>query len=166
MIKNCRLPRRMKNRQFSGLIRYRENGMFIFPDRENRGNLPTNINFLHREFTPNTKKFLRVLKIKGCTRTVVWCDTATIFWLWGTFWVENNPIMEWSFWNRFCCIWDCGLECILVIVYLSMGSGSRINIIFWGPTTHGILPWSELGNRDPRLARKLICYGCFTSSDR
>ena len=35
--------------------------MFIFPDRENTGNLPKNIKnvFLHREFAFNTGKILR-----------------------------------------------------------------------------------------------------------
>ena len=66
---------------------------------------------------------------------------------WGfeaNFELGENPIMEWSFCNRLCCIWDCGLECTLVIVYLFVGSGSRINIIFWGCWKHRkfCLGWS------------------------
>ena len=30
----------------------------------------------------------------------------------------------------FCCIWDYSLKCILVVVNLSMGSGSRIMLYF------------------------------------
>ena len=33
---------------------------------------------------------------------------------------------EMKFSNKFCCIWGCGLECILVVLYRTMCSGSRI----------------------------------------
>ena len=53
------------------------------------------------------------------------------------------------FCNKFWRIWDCDLECTLVEVYFSMGSGSVINIIFWDWKEPGkmlkaqeILPWS------------------------
>ena len=39
-------------------------------------------------------------------------------------------LLEGSFCNRLCCIWDRGLKFILVVVYLSMGSVSKINVIF------------------------------------
>ena len=54
-----------------------------------------------------------------------------------------------KFCNRLCFIWDCGSECILVVGYLSAGSGSRINVnIFWGQKLKAqvILPWSECCN--------------------
>ena len=40
--------------------------MFIFPDRENTGNLSKNIKnlFLHREFNSNTGKILKFKKLK------------------------------------------------------------------------------------------------------
>ena len=33
---------------------------------------------------------------------------------------------------QLCYIWDRGLECTLVVVYLSMVTGSRINTVFGG----------------------------------
>ena len=73
-----------------------------------------------REFTSYTENFevLKIMNVKG----LCW-DTATIFWLEPKFELGDNLIMVWGFFNRLCCIWDCGSECILVVVYL-VGSGS------------------------------------------
>ena len=46
--------------------------------------------------------------------------------------LRDNPITELSFCIKLGCIWDCGSECILVVVYLCMGSGSRISVMFGG----------------------------------
>ena len=53
--------------------------MFIFPDRENTGNLPKNIKnmILHREFNSQHRENVEVLKIKRHFRVVV--GVATIF---------------------------------------------------------------------------------------
>ena len=50
--------------------------MFIFPDRENTGNLPKNI-ILHREFTSNTGKILKFQKFK--VKAGLWWNVAIIF---------------------------------------------------------------------------------------
>ena len=76
------------------------------------GNLPKNIDnmFSHRE------KF-EGLESKRCTRIVVGNSynllTLKQILSWG-----DNPIMEWRFCNKLCCIWDRGLKCILIVVYL------------------------------------------------
>ena len=55
-----------------------------------------------------------LLKIKDVP--VLWWDTTQIFWLWSKFQVEGQPNNGMKFLDRLCCIWDCGLEYLLVVV--------------------------------------------------
>ena len=142
----CRL---FKWTGFHGTGKSREFGCSFFPEGGICHKILKNI-FLHGKFTSYTGNF-ELLKIKAYSKTGGGIQLQ-YFGFEASFGLRDISLMEWSFCNRLCkrlcCIWDCGLECILVVVYHSLGSGSRINVILWGWTKTGkmlkilvILPW-------------------------
>ena len=56
--------------------------------------------FAIKEFAPIAGKFLKFYELKYMPRLL-----------------GDNPMME-SYCNRFCCIWNCDLKYILVVIYL------------------------------------------------
>ena len=86
---------------------------------------------LYGEFTSNIGAIFKFQKIKGCTRSMVWYSYNILALKQILSWIQPNSKVKFLC-NRLYCIWNCCFVCMLVAVYLSLGSGSRINISFWG----------------------------------
>ena len=89
---------------FRVLPRHREN-MFIFPDRDNMGNLQKYV------FTEGIWLQYRqnVFKVRGHTRFVVGCCCNVLAFI-GNFELGNILVIEWGYCIRFHSIFDCCSE--------------------------------------------------------
>ena len=70
-----------------------------------------------------------------------------IFW---TFYLNHLSPLWGYFCNRVCCIWGCGLECVWVIVYTTMGIGYRFDVIICSSGSKG-----GRGGHDPSGPEKI-----------
>ena len=118
--------------------------MFIFPDKENTGNFQTektreicqNIKnmFLHRAFTPQHSDNFEVITTKRCFRVVLECRCFPLAF--EANFEMGNDRMEWSF-STSSIVFVIIVQRVFVVVYVSVGSGSAINVIIWGWKAQG-----------------------------